>query len=671
MRRIRELLPLLPLAACYVFIAWANPRLVPQLPLVLCFLAAFVVLPAVGLAGLLLRGPLSLTDRLGLGGPAALASLFAFAYAGAALRQPDLIWAQPALGLAACLVTLRPRPAKADQPAPSSHSDCPPTPWPDLLLMTAVLAGGLALAAPKFLAVSEPTAGLTLDYYNDDIGQSAIIFSCLRALEHGLPVLQPYLSGTTLSYHLLYHYCYAACAMLTGAHPLDLVLFLWPPLLWLLMATGLVAGCRRLAGLQPGEAAMAALLVCFCAGWGFYSTPGVQMFSYQHTFFMGLPALLLFACALYGLLSGRRERLFALHAGVSFLVCAATKATLMLMLPLALLPVLLLRTMKRQSGWREWLLAALTVLSVLALKLTIYPDTARVAIRAPQFGKLFMGALGNLGELAWVLGPFVVLLLWMREDSPVLRLALRRDRQYHLFLLCYTLIAAVLLKAFNFVGADFYFFWHGRVLLFLAFAPAAAHLLQWRQRGLSMAVAVVLILGLALTAQTQLWPSLFRGDPSWVPADARAKTLDDGEREALRWAAANLDRRAVLITNKSVFLGSYLGGHVPIDMYDVPGISGLQGFAWASPGLGQADLELAGARLARQKAFLAATDLKTRARALADLPEVDYYFHSTRLDPGFTPPECLTETHRTASLTIYRNACRAAIPAGPEQQHKE
>ena len=88
MRHLRDLLLLVPLAACYAFIGWQNPGLAPQLPLFFGFMLVFVLLPALGLGGLLVRLPLSLAERRALGSPATLAMLFALAYAGAALRRP-------------------------------------------------------------------------------------------------------------------------------------------------------------------------------------------------------------------------------------------------------------------------------------------------------------------------------------------------------------------------------------------------------------------------------------------------------------------------------------------------------------------------------------------------------------------------------------------------------
>lgn len=651
--RMRELLLLLPTAACYFFIGHGNPELASQTPLFLVFFVGFVGIPALGFGRLLVRLPLSLSERLALGAPPALGTLFCLGYAAAGLRLPWLVWAQPALGLLACLHTFW-RKGEA-RPYPSLS-------WQDLLLMLGILTIGLALCLPKFAHVSLPDPGLLMDYYNDDVGLAAYSFAALRALEHGLPVMDPLVAGVPLVYHLLYHFCIAVCTMLTGLHPLDQVLFFWPPVLWLLLATAVVAGCRRLAAFTSAETAVAALLLLFSAGYGFYATPSVQLFAYLHSFFVGLPALLLFACALYGHLSNRGTKLFVLHAAFCFLVCATTKATLLLLLPLSLLPVFLLRLTRRQAGVRELLLGVLAAMIAVGLRLSLYADTGRVAMHMPNFGKLLMGALNNLNEMFVVLGAYVLLALFAAEANPVLRHKIGRARQYHLFCLCFVLVSAVLLKLFNFAGGDFYFYWQARMLVFLAMAPILTHLLAWGTPRFAPAAALLLVLGAAAMVQAHLFPRLFVGKVNWSPLSPQAKLLDQGEREGLRWAATHLDRRAVFFTNKDYFLGSYRGVWIPIDLYDTLGLSGLQGYAWAPAWHPAPTLRIAVSRRQKLADFFQATTAEDKAQALAKIG-ANYYFHSLRSErKDFIAPPCLREVHRTGSLILYENTCQSAPP---------
>lgn len=660
MRRARDLLVLLPLAACYFFIGSLNPDLPQHLPIFFGFALAFVLLPALGFGGLLVRQPLSLVERLALGSPAALAALFALGYLGAVLRQPLVIWAQPALGLAACLASLWPQRQSGARPgAENAPSPLPPTSWGDLLLILGVLGAGLALCLPKFQGASLPTPGMTADFYTDDIITSAFVFAVMRVMEHGLPFTMPMVEGTSLSYHLLYHYCYAACAFVTAIHPMDLVIFFWPPLLWLFLAAGMVVGCRRLAGFTLLETFLASVLVLFVSGLNFYSSPSTQLFDYQHTFFLGLPALILFCTALYGYLSGRNPRLFAVHAALCFLVCASTKATLLLLLPASLLPVLLLRLVKRQTRAAELILAGLALAVVVALRMTIYPDTGIVATGVPKLFKLFMGTLGNLGEMAAVLGPFVVLAVLALEANPVLRLKTKRMGQYLLFCATFVVLSAFLLKLFNFVGGDFYFYWQARVLVLLACAPVVAHTFTWRMPKFALAFALVLVLGVGMTLQRKFLPA--EGNLNGVPREAQAKYLDAAEREGLRWAAKNLEHRRSFFTNKTEYLGAYMGGYIPMPLFDYIGFSGLQGYAYPMRWLPEATLRTANARIKELDSFHAATTAEAKAEIMARTP-VDYYLHCIRLAPkDFVAPDCLRKVYVNESLIIYENACSPTL----------
>jgi len=664
MRRLRDLLLLLPLAGCYYFIARLNPELAPQIPLFLAFFAAFVALPAIGMGGLLVRLQLSLAERLALGGPAALVTLFGLAYAEAALRLPWLVWCQPALGLAAGALSLqlarRARNAPAQDLPQGSTQDqglttaLPPTPWPDLALMLVVLGVGLALCLPKFASVSVPVPGTLVDYYNDDVAMSGYIFSALRAMRDGLPVTQFMLAGVPLSYHLVYHFCLAACAQIAALHPLDLVIFLFPPALWLLLATAVVAGCRRLAGFNVLETAMAVTLLVFSAGLGFYSSHTIQLFSYQHTYFFSLPALILFLCLMYGYLTGRQARLFALFGAACFIVSAGSKGNLLLLLPVSLLPVLLLRLFRRQIRIPEVLLASLCLASAWSLKVMIFTDTARAALHNPRLGKILLGTLNSLWDMGLVVGAYLLLAVLAAEDNPPVQAKLGRARQYHLFAAVFILVSALMLKTFNFIGGDFYFYWQARLIVVLAFAPVAAHVFTWRTPRFAPFLALVLLLGLLANVSYFLPVEM----PSGKPLDPVDKGIDAGERAGLRWAADNLEHSKVAFTNKSSYLGYYLGGYVRHDMFEYLALSGLQGDAWQTPGLEGDSRQKATQRTAAHSDFFSATTPEAAAEALARI-NADYYVHNIRRGPVIVP-YCLREVHRTASLIIYENTCRTA-----------
>ena len=208
----------------------------------------------------------------------------------------------------------------------------------------------------------------------------------------------------------------------------------------------------------------------------------------------------------------------------------------------------------------------------------------------------------------------------------------------------------------NFVGGDFYFFWHARVLVLLAFAPVAAHIFVWRTRTYRLVLALLLVFGVLLTLQRMFLPlDTYVND---VPAEAQAKQLYPGEREGLLWASTHLDHRRTFFTNKDSYLGAYMGGFIKLSLFDYLGFCGLQAYAFPMRWLPEDLLRTDNERLKVLDGFHQAATPQARAEALANIP-VDYYSHCIRIAPkDFAPPDCLRPVYRNQSLIIYENACR-------------
>lgn len=633
--RFKGILLCLPPVLAYCAIGLLQPRMVPHILTLLPFLLAFLVLPAHALGGLLLPKGLSSSERAILGYPAAQAALFLLAFAGGRLGALWLPWALPALGLVALFV-----PGLRKKSAPLDTR----TLWALMALTSAALACCVfALTEKPF-----PTPGFPADFYHDDVGSAAYMWAAVRALETGLPIAHPWVAGFPVSYHLIYHYSYAYAFLTTGVPLLEQVAFLWTPLHWAMLAGSVVIGGQRLAGLSLGASALAAVLMFFTAGLDFYATPAVQLFRFFQSFYYGHPALVVVLAGLYGHLTGRRP-LPLLLISLAFLVVGGTKVNLLFLLPVCLLPVLLYRLATRRARREDFLLGLLWSAAAVVLKLTMFQDSERVIVKSLKLGSLFMGALANLGSMAMTVGPFVLLAVCAAESDPILRAKLHRDRQYHIFVLAFALVSAVLLKAINFIGGDFYFYWQLRVLTFVGFAGLGAHLLRWRTRLFAPALAVLLALGCGLFVNSHF----FAVAGSWQPVDPQAKNIDIHELEGLRWASANLDRSRSMFSNKEQYLGNYMGTNIRIDALDYLGLSGLQGWSWPGEWLGPSLKAAAAPRDALKERFLTAQSPGDREAALAQIG-ADYYFHCERqVKSDFAGLSGLREVYRNPSLTIF------------------
>lgn len=644
MRHLRDLAIPLPLLACYAVLARINPSLAGDIVPFLGFSAAFIVLPALAWGRALIAAPASAAQQIFLGSPAALAVLVCLAYAEAATRIPWLVWLQPASGLLLLAGGL------AWRRGTGAQARTVPPDWADVALAAVPLALGLVLVLFKMTWVSPADPAAPVVYYIDDMAMAAYTFAAARAMADGLPVMQCAVAGHPLGYHLFYHFTYAACLQVTGIHPVTLVVYLFPPLLYALYAGAVAAGCRVLARFSTPETALAALLFLFSAGYGFYSAHSIQVFYYFHTYIFGLPAFVLFLAAMHGYLTGRTERLPVLFCALCFFTAAGSKADVLALLPLALLPVLLLRLARRNCRPGELALGALCILAAVGLKFMLYAHTER-AVQHFDMGlvKLLVKSAGPLKEMVLILGAYAALLLFAADASRAVAAVVRRQGQYLLFAITFVLASCVLLKLFNLVGGTQYLYWHARLAFLLAFAPVAAHILKWRTPGYRAPLVLLLLAGLGFGA----WHLVPVEGGKGTPLVRHANALFPDEREALDWAFRNIPHGKTFFTNRDHYIGSYMGAYIRHEYFDYLAFSGLQGYSWPTKDLVGAMQRDAQERFAAQSAFLAAPDAEEAGRALARIG-ANYYIHAERRGTVFVPPG-LVAVHRTPAITIYEN----------------
>jgi len=634
----------LPPAAAYFVLGSLYPYMTTQLAQFALFFLGFLVLPALAIGLWLPLGERSWTESLFLGYPPAQVVYFLFVFCGARFGQPYAALALPVLAVVVVGLSLR----KSE-----GRLGAPTLPTSTLLLILGVLVPALALCFFKFTSLSFPTPGNPMDYYHDDVGTAAFVWSAVSSIETGGPYMLPFVAGFQYPYHVIYHYSYAFPCFALGIPPMEQILFLWPPLHWTMLAGAAVVGLRRLAGLSVLETALAVLFILFSDGLDFYAMPSLQTLAYFHTFWFGLPAFLLLLATIYGYLSGRRSQISATHAACCYFVAAGTKANLLPFLPIALLPVFVYRLYKRVSVKKDCLLALGFIVAAVLLFFTHYQSlgTGQAQFKAFKPWSLFMGTLSNLLTMAMVAGPFALVGLLAADRDQVLRRKLRQDRQYHLFLFTFCLASAVFLKTVNYVGGDFYFYWQIRIITLVGFAALAGHALKWRTALVAPVVVLVLVAGLWQFGSNRY--ALTRPVENWRAADENAKNVDADEVEGLRWASTHLNRTRPMFTNKDKFLGNYLGGYMQVDLFDYLGFSGMQGYAWVGESLSQQTKAVAQARHARINDFLNAKTPAEREAALAHIG-ADYYFHCERLRPSdFSGVAGLRQVFRNPSLTIY------------------
>jgi len=632
LRPAGELLFLLPaLAACGV-LARLHPEAAQAAPAYLLYAAGFLILPSYALGRLLLRQSRGFMERTCLGFPVCQGLLFTLAWGGSRL---GLSWwcalALPALGLFAVWDLLG-----------RSGEDKRSEPFV-ILSGTLAAAVALALCCISFARTPLPLPGAPAALYYDDSLMAMGIMSAQKAMLSGLPYLDARFGDIPATYHILHFVNNAVAQLLTGAHPIFLQLFLSPILTWSMLAGGLAAGCRRLAGFGRAETVLAALLVFFSSGREFTAIPWMQSLVYFHTYFASLPAAVLLFLTLFGSLSGRLARLPALYTTLLFLAASAAKSVLLLLTPLSLLPVLAYRAWTRRLGRDDLFFSAGLLATALLLRTIEYHSAGQLLFKKFNLINSVLDFAVTGAELA----PYALLLLLLAGRDRLCAYKVGQARQYLLFAGTMFLLSVALTRAIEFVGGSQYFFWYARLAVLLGVSGCLGWAFRKRIRPVLLAAAGVTAAALLLFAWNFDHVS---GDRLGSPAEAR---LDRGEWDGLLWAFAHLDHDKRFLCNRTQYVETVNGHPRPARTYDYLAASGLYGYAWQFEWLPADQAAEIQARLKRAEAFWNAPGPTERRAALRALP-VDYLF----VNKWEGAPDCsgldgVRLTYSNPSLAIY------------------
>lgn len=628
-----ELLFLAPAVAAYAFLAMLYPVLTQDILRYGLFCVGFVVLPSYALSRLLLRSSVGFMERVCLGFPVSQGLLFLLAWGGSRM---GLSWwgalALPSLGLYALWDLLGRRGGnKRTEPFV-------------ILLGTLTATVGLALCCLYFLRIPLPAEGVPAGFYYDDSLMGMGIFSALKAMLSGQPYMDGRYGDIPATYHLLLFTNNAVAHLVTGIHPYLLHLYIYPIMFWSTLAGGIAAGCRRLAGFGKPETLLAVCLLFFSSGLDFTAIPWLQMFMYFHTYFASLPAAALFGLLLFGVLSGRLERLPILYATMLFLTASAAKSVIMLLVPLGLVPVLLYRAATRKLCLDDLRFAAGLLASALLLRAIVYRSTSQLLIKKFNLLNSVMDLVVTGAELL----PFALLLLLLARQDRLAGYKVGLHKQYLILVGGMFALSVALTRSIEFVGGGQYFFWFTRLYLLIGVAGCLGWAFQKRMRvvltaALGVAAAAVLFFGLRMVEINK--PPL--------TAPSLETTMDKGEWNGLMWAYANLDRSKRFICNRADFIEVRSGNPTHARYYDFLAVSGMYGYAWPFEWLPTDTARIISERLAKTQAFWEAETPLQQEQALREIP-ADYLFVSKRAKQlDYTVLSGILQVYTNPSLDIY------------------
>lgn len=634
----RELLFLVPTLVAWAYLHALHPFLGQDILRYALFSLGFAVLPAYALGRFLLpRSVGGFMECTCLGFPVSQGLLFLLAWGGSHF---GFSWyaalALPVLGLAGLLPLGRRQQAEEDRGGTEPF-----------VVAAGFLASGLAIWLCCLfdpLVTPLPTATAPQGFYYDDSLMVMGTFSAMKAMVSGLPFVDGRFGDIPTSYHILLFVNNGMASLVTGAHPLYVQLFLYPVLQWSMLAGGVAAACRRLAGFGRTETTLLIVLLFFGAGQDFSAFSMLQMFLYHHTYFPSLPAVMLLAIVLFAKLSGRMERLPTVYVTMLFLTASAAKSVVLLLLPLALLPVLACRALGRKLEWDDLRFAGGLLVSAVVLRLIEYQSSSQLVLKK-------LNLLNSVKELAitgWELLPFWLLLCLMAWSDRLSAHRVGRHRQFLLLAGSMFVLSVVLTRSIEFVGGSQYFFWYTRIFTLVGVVGCLGWALERRMRVVQAAtLAVALWSAWSFCGHVRA----LHAKPS--PAPTVQTTLDIHEWTGLLWARDNLALTARFVCNRDAFVEIRGNRTAPGRYYDFLAVSGLYGYAWPYEWLPPDTAREVNARLAVARAVWAAQTDEEREAALRRLP-VEYLFVSKREAAyNFSAVPGLRKIYASPSFDIY------------------
>lgn len=618
---------------------WLHPQLGLSPILYMAYALAFIILPSYACSRLLPQKDLGLAEGVCLGFPISQALLFLLAWGGSRL---GLSWwgalGLPALGIYGLWELFKTR-----------KNGLRSEPF-FLISVTAITTISLTLCFRYFIQTKLPGEGLHYTMYGDDAMMSMWTFSAIKGLRSGLPFMEGSIGDLPFTYHIQMFANNGIANILTGIHPAFIQLYIYPVLFWYMLAGGIVASARRLAGFNRKQTILAVIFILYTSGLSFETLSTTQMYAYFHTYFFSLPPFIIMGMLLFGVFSKHMAKLPGVYFAFLFFGACSAKAVPLILIPLSLLPVFFYRLLNNEANADDFKCSAGILLSALTLRIIEYTSSGHMVFKKFNLlnSTLFLGT--SILEVA----PYIIIIIIITND----RLAKHKtisNNQFNIFAFSMFLLSITLTRTIEFVGGYHYFYWYSRII----FLICIAYIFSFAITKFRVALATATIT-LVICAMLAFIYSEYRSMRA-VHAMEGMASLSPQEWDGLMWAYNTLDHNAFILSNGARGNPNGKMGSTSATSFDDLAVSGLYGYAWPSDWRPLEVRDMADKRLAVVEAFWKASSTVERQRLLANLP-VDYLFVHKNND------RALDYTGLTGVRKIYCNdefdiyALRGASP---------
>lgn len=591
-------LPLIVLGFFYLLLCFIYPFLWHDVLKFILFQVVFILLPGYLFCNLLVSKNLSIIEKCILGYPVSIVIIFLLSWIGKIIDVNSLIYIVPAISIVSIIIILKDN-KKEKILLPANYSIL-------ISILYTVCAGFFFFLFT--ISVGPPGDKYYGLYYQDSLWTIGNTWSYIRAF----PLLDPRMDGVDLVYHILQNIYQAAIYQSSGIDPFNIHLYLEPLFDWFLLISAIIISCYRILKLSFKETIITAFLILFCSEPTFLLGAFTgHLYHNPLSMFFGLPVFIIFIFSIISYLSGR-DTLKVIYLSVLFIFISATKAHLLIVIPLSLFVMFIYNALKKQVIIKELLLGLLLLAGIFILRFTIYNgESGRLHFNIYDY-KLFLAKneylyiffnnvsqyLGdNFSQIIFniakqnqrysnriitflsqpMMALFLLIIILSREFRNQ-----NKDffKSSYIFSGAFILISLMLVTLFNFSGGKAYFFWYSRIIALPLIAIFIDYLTVQKKITYTIIAIFLLCYGVYFHLDkckkwmiNPWWNPPFRKSQIW---DMRA-TIDKYEFEAMTWLKENTDIKATFFSDRMEFLHEKRMILVP-RFYGYSALSGRQSF---------------------------------------------------------------------------------------------
>jgi hypothetical protein len=660
---LKEQFVFIPVFIGYFVLGILYPFLAMDIAKFVLFQISFILLPGYIFSDLFLKMHLSLVQKMFFGYPVSIVLIFLLSWIGKTFSIDYLEYVPIIISIIAVYKIFRDYESEHIQTENKKVST---------LLIIIFYSICISITFITYIIpCAPPTTQYVGLYYQDSLWTVGNTWSYIR----GFPIIDARFSEIPFSYHILQNIYHATIYKITGIDPFYLLFYICPIFDWLILIFCLIQGALKIAELSERMTIIFACVLLFAS---FPYTLGWHGHLYYVliSFFFGFPSFLMFIFILHAYFN-QKKSLFVMYVAILYIIMAATKAILIIIVPVSLFIIFVIKYFKKSYAVKELVLGILIILGTLALYYTIYNDASTgtfeyyivdkeskfyyYATKYFQLDSLYLLILHYLyvlfrRYLFYLPFCFVSIVVIFNKNF---RNDIFSQYYFNCFFVSFMFVCSIMVSFFSIKGADGYFFWYTQVIQLLYFSSAVDYV--WHDKKFSIikllsiftiAFGIIYFINNVNNWTKSGWGSFSKNAETRI-WDLRA-TIDVYEWQALQWAKKNLGIHKVFITDRRRF--RHEGDNEEVGrFFAYSAISGMQAYAEGDdPLFIKQSLGTARRKWQTIDKFLLSSNIEEQDYTLNQIP-ADYFIQSLRFNnKSYSQLANLQLIYSNESIRIYK-----------------